>query len=200
VGAAGNLPRAGGQGSTSTTGNNNTEETIQTDFAVSKTIQEFEDKMGAIERLTVAALVDLSTTEKGKDGPMTLADVQDIIKQAVGFKPLRDEIKVSDVKLTAPAADPTADEEWHTMQKWQNVVNIVRNASLGVTALVALLMGWMFLRRFKPAPTTPQAAPEADTERTLMLNRMSTAAERNPQGVALALETWLAQPERSKAA
>jgi flagellar M-ring protein FliF len=201
AGAASNLPRPGGGGTASSTGNNSLDETVQTEFAVSKTIQEFEDKMGTIERLTVAALVDLSGSEKDKAAAMELDDVKEIIKQAVGFKPTRDEIKVTNVKLNAPTADPTADEEWRTMQRWQNIMNIIRNASLGVTALVALLMGWMFLRRFKPAPASPQAVPaEEEPDRAVILRRLSTTAERDPQAVAQVLENWLQQPERTQKA
>ena len=205
TGTASNLGKpAANNGNSSTTGDNR-EETVQTDFVVSKTIQEFEDKMGTIERLTIAAMVDLSSADASKDKgtpPLTLAEVQDIIKQAVGFKHPRDEIKVTNVKLTGPAAAPGLDEEWHTMQQWQNIVNIVRNASLGVTALVALLLGWMFLRRFKPGPASPQPQPSEEpaepAERILLLNRFSSTAQKNPHAVAQVLENWLQQPERPR--
>jgi flagellar M-ring protein FliF len=200
AGATSNLSKAGPPAPASP--NKSEEETIETSFAVSKTIQEYEDKMGTIDRLTIAALVDLSaadSTAKEKAVPaMTLADVQEIIKQAVGFKSSRDEIKVSNVKLTGPTAPTIPEDDWQTVQQWQNIVNLVRNASLGVAALVALVLGWMFLRRFKPVPAAPTTEATDAPPPTLTLHRLSATAQQDPQAVAQILESWLDQPQRSQ--
>src|SRR5207249_1896142 len=77
------------------------QDTSEIEYLAEKSTYESEDKPGAVERLTIAALVDLSPREKdGKTAPpIDLAEVQEIIKQAVGFKKGRDEIKVSNVRL-----------------------------------------------------------------------------------------------------
>src|SRR5437667_3221625 len=56
IGAARNPPPAPSESKTQ-------EESIETKYVVSKTIQEVEDRVGNIERLTVAAMVDLSKPE-----------------------------------------------------------------------------------------------------------------------------------------
>ena len=72
---------------------------------------------GSVERLTIAAMVDLSAADasgtKSGNPPLTLPEAEEIIKKAVGFKQVRgDEIKVTDVKLAAPPALTSLDTEW----------------------------------------------------------------------------------------
>ena len=195
AGTASNLGKgaAGGSGS----GTNDSDETIETNYAMSKITQELEDKMGAIERLTVAALVDLSSVDKdGKSAsPMSLADVQEIIKQAVGFKKGRDDIKVTEVKLQGTIPPPADDEGADNMQKWQIIVNLVKNASLGIAALSAFVMGWTILRRLKPGRNN-QSLPLAD--KNPALEKLSSTAKRDPQVIAQILARWLDQAEQSR--
>ncbi|MBI3408771.1 MAG: flagellar M-ring protein FliF [Planctomycetes bacterium] len=196
TGTTSNLGKGGGPANPPG-GNNNQEETIQTDFAVSKVTQEYEDKLGSIERLTIAALVDLSSVEKeGKtESPINLAEVQEILKQAVGFKKGRDEIKVTDVKLSTPTA-PMSDDEWQSAQNWQQIVSVVRNASLGVAALAALGMGWMVLRRMG-GPVAASTVTESP-ERKQVLEKLSASIEQDPQALAGILATWLDRSETSR--
>ena len=98
-------------------GSDNREETSKTNYAYSKTIHEMEDKLGTIERLTIAALVDLGKPgeESGSTEAtaLSMADVQEIIKKAVGFKTGRDEIQVSQVRMPDPTAGlAVPEEEW----------------------------------------------------------------------------------------
>jgi flagellar M-ring protein FliF len=183
-------PAAGG-------GSNSLEETVQTDFAVSKVIQEFEDKIGNVERLTIAAMIDLSGQAAGAG--FKLADAEGIIKQAVGFKTGRDEIKVSNVHLqpAVPAAD--TDGDWQGVQRWQTIISLVRNGSLGLAALVALIVGVLALRRLRPrpAPTEPTAQPAA-TEPEPAVLRLSAAADRDPEQIARILAGWLEQSDREQ--
>jgi flagellar M-ring protein FliF len=199
-GTASNVPTrltatAGGIGPQS---NNSTsqEETVQTEYAVSKVTQEIEDKLGNVERLTIAALVDLSKRE-GEDTPrFTLADAQEIIKQAVGFKADRDQIKVNDVRLDSPVAG--VDQEWEKIQSFQYIVNLVRNGSLGVAAGVALIVIGMWLRRLVPPPQpAPVPVPEPEPVEApppvrppMSERRLAAVAERSPEEIANALAAW----------
>jgi flagellar M-ring protein FliF len=191
-------PGTGGSG-------NNQDETIKTDFAVSKVTQEFEDKLGAIERLTIAAMIDLSQTEVLKTGAgpvsFTLADAQEIIKQAVGFKANRDEIKVTNVKLTPPAPPlPTNETELEQVQNWQNIISLVRNASLGLAALVALILGWTALRRLRPSALPASSAPADGKDAAKTAPRLIAALEQNPDALAKMLAEWLEQSDRQRKA
>src|SRR5262249_57253689 len=107
------------------------------------------------------ALVDLARREGEESGRrLSVAEAQDIIKQAVGFKANRDEIKVSEAKLAGLPALAGADAEAAEMQRWQYYIGLVRNASLGVAAGVALLLGLLFLPPLAPGGG-PGAAPAA---------------------------------------
>ncbi len=208
VGASANLPKGAGAATSSKGGTSSSQdETTETDYLVSKTIQETEDKFGAIDRLTIAAMVDLSKVEAPKDGAgktaMRLADVEELIKQAVGFKGDRDQIKVSDVALPGAAEVPEPDAEAAALRQWQFIVDMVRNASLAVAALVAVILGWIVLRRRpsppaaeeKPPPEAPPPevppSPKELSEREQASRRLATLAEQSPEIIAKVLASWL---------
>src|SRR5207244_4702697 len=118
-------------------------------------------------------------------------DAEEIIKQAVGFKAGRDEIKVSDVKL-ASAARGGADADIAELQRWQNYVNLARNASLGIAAAIALVLGFLYLKRLRPLPISPP--PEPDT-RVRRMQTFRAAAQQDPEAVARVLANWLNEGE-----
>jgi flagellar M-ring protein FliF len=165
------------------------EDITDTKYAVSKTVQKVEDRIGNVERLSVAAMVDLHG-EGGEPGPsLTVKDVEDIVKRAVGFRTPRDEIKVSDVRLVGVVPQAEAQAEYEQAQRWQYYINLVRNGSLGLAAVVALVLGILFLRRLRPARPV---APAVDvTERTRRLQGLALTVQQNPDRAARALDTWL---------
>jgi flagellar M-ring protein FliF len=177
-------------------GPNSSEETTETDYVVSKSETELEDHSSIIERLTVAALVDLSKSDEGGQSapPMTQAEAEEIIKQAVGYKDSRgDVIKVKNVKLFSAPALTTLDNELLQTQRWEMYVNLVRNASLGVGALVALVIGIMVVRRIRPMPATESAG---EGGRTRVLEDVVTLSEQNPEVMARLLARWLEEQEQ----
>ncbi|MFO0966548.1 MAG: flagellar basal-body MS-ring/collar protein FliF [Gemmataceae bacterium] len=208
---AGAAPKGGAPGTASNTGKGGSgpggggttaEETVQTDYVISKITQETEEKFGGIDRLTIAALVDLSPSDKdAKDAApsLKLADAEEIIKQAVGYKTGRDEIKVTGAQLKVPEEPANADEHLESVQQWQNILNLVRYASLGLAALAALGIGWMVLRRGKPtSPEPAQNAPGKAAERDPLVESLSSAAEQNPEALVRVLEAWLEKSEQPR--
>jgi flagellar M-ring protein FliF len=190
VGSTSNLGR-GGPASSGGGGVNSTQETQQSDYDYPRTFQEIDNKHGSIERLTVAAFVDPSTMNG--DQPMTVAEVTEIIKKAVGFKADRDEIQVNSVKMPtlAPVEFPVEDNI--TAQRWQTVLSIVRYVSMGMVALCAFPIIWALFRR-RIAPPTPATAPSAAPQVDKM-KRLSEALERNPEGLAKVLTQWIERSE-----
>jgi flagellar M-ring protein FliF len=201
-GATGTTPNFGKTAPTVTlTGLNESEEDNETEYLPSRTVQERVEGAGSIERLTVAAIVDLSKGEGAAPGPtLTVTEAQDIIKQAIGFKQTRDEIKVSDVKLAGAAALTNLDTELVQLQRWQTYVNLVRNASLGVAALVVLVLGWLSLRRLRPTTRLAPAPETTSPKQAGELDPISAAAQRDPEVVARLLATWLEKQEPSRRA
>lgn len=166
-------PSGGGTGS---------QEETETQYLVSKSTQESEDRMGTVERLSVATLVDLNGQDGSNSPILSREEVEDIVKRAVGFsKDRKDEIKVSNVRLASPIDLSTNDEETANLKKVEAYVTIARNASLGLSGLLAMLLGFLFLRRVKPRAAPPAPAnPEEDYARAEFI----AAARSDPALVA----------------
>ncbi len=109
-GSRSNLPGAEDQGQVGFK-QNVRKELKTTNFAVPKTVRNVKEAAGGVERLTVAVLVDGTTTMvKGEDGTMTekwtprdaaeLAKYETIVKNAIGFSDVRlDNVKIENIKF-----------------------------------------------------------------------------------------------------
>ena len=120
------------------------EEIISTDYMVSKTVTEKMELPGKITQLKVAAFVDLAAATKpegegetAKAANLTLEDVKAIIQNALGLKDTKD-IEVRDTPFHQPPA-PAAVEE-PGMFSLDNILKILRQLSLGILVMGALLM------------------------------------------------------------
>jgi flagellar M-ring protein FliF len=192
AGAVSNLPKK--TTSTSSTGqhhSNENEENTDSEWRATKIEQEMEEGRGNVERLTVAALLDLSRPE-GAEGPgLTLAEAEEIIKQAVGFKRGRDEIKVNDVKLASGAALDSVEAEYQQAQRMRWYLALARNVSLGVASLTAMLMGFLYFRRQKPKiEEKDQKSEEAG-----QTDHIVEMVKDNPELLAKVLARWIDQTE-----
>ncbi len=185
TGTSSNLGKPGGGSGAS--GSTSNQETQQSDYDYPRTFQEWHNKHGSIDRLTIAAFVDTSSAT-GKDAVIALADVQEIIKKAVGFKNDRDEIQVTQVSVPVVSSQ-SFEEAYAGHQQWQMILSIVRNASIGMVALCACVIAWVALRRFAvwaPAVATPQ--PDK-------LQRIKDELDRNPEMLAKVLTRWIDRSE-----
>lgn len=195
AGAASNIRPPGGSGGAGAGGSS--EEVTQTDYNTSKTVREMEDRMGAVTRLTVAALVDLTPppVAEGEPAPASIsaADAEAIIQNAVGFRTGRDSIKVTNVRLGGPAVSgPEPDEETVKLQRMAAYVELARNVSLAVAVVMGLGgLGLLLLRRRRPA-ATPDATAAADTP--------ATPEQRRSEMLERFLETARTDPDRAAAA
>jgi flagellar M-ring protein FliF len=191
AGSTSNLGKA--QGTASAQGSVTSQETQQSDYDYPRTIQEWQNKIGSINRLTVAAFVDISGVDKSEP-PISLADVKETIKKAVGFKKDRDEIQVTQVRMPGTAAEGF-EEEWAAHQRWQTILTIVRNGSMAMMALCLVPMAWMLVRRRSrgaPAPAIKEAPPEP-----AKLRLVTDELERNPEALARILAHWIDRTEAS---
>ena len=103
--------------------------------------------MGAVTRLSVAALVDLNPQGEGQ-AVISEADATEIIERAIGFRSGRDEVKVTSARLTGPVGPAEPDETLARLQRVQAYVGLARNLSLAVAAfLVVLIIGLLAVRR-----------------------------------------------------
>jgi flagellar M-ring protein FliF len=187
AGAASNVPRASASISTgSTSGSASSEEVIQTDYNYSESVRELEDRMGAVTRLSVAALVDL--TSPGEDGKVISAeDAQAIIQRAVGFRTGRDEVKLSNVHLGGEIGPPEPDAESVRLLRFQTYVSLARNVCLALAVFLAVAFIPLLMIRRRPAPTPPAPAETPATpeeRRQAELGRLAGLAREEPERVA----------------
>jgi flagellar biosynthesis/type III secretory pathway M-ring protein FliF/YscJ len=144
-------------------------------------------------------MVDLTPPDETADAkaepPATLKEVEEIIKRAVGFKPQRDEIKVTSAKLAGSPASPASDAEWIVADRWQRYEKIARHLSLGIAAIVALLLGRMILNRLQPPPRESAGDRAEQDDRARALEQLVNTAESNPEAVAQLLASWLDESE-----
>ncbi|QEL13329.1 flagellar basal-body MS-ring/collar protein FliF [Limnoglobus roseus] len=198
TGARSNIAPAGGISGGGGSGNSK-EEVLNADYVVSKTVRELEGDRAVLQRLNIAAMIDLTPAEGQPAPTMTVADAEAIIQQAVGFTANRDQIKVSNVRLTSPiaTAGPTeAEEEAAKLAKIQTYVSLARNISLAVAVALALALVplTMLRRRARPAPTPaadetskPPPEPTPEERRQQMLDRLKELARTDPDRVAEAM-------------
>ncbi len=179
AGATSNISRASGSTSQSG-GGENSEEVVQTDYLVSRTVQDLEDRMAAVTRLTIAVLADLAP-EEGRTS-ISVEDAQEITKQAVGFRSGRDEIKLSNVRLVLPEAPPEPDEELAQLQRIQTYVALARNICMALAIVLVIAMVPLLLMRRRPTPevATPSSSAPAANE----LDQLIDLAQREPDRVA----------------
>jgi flagellar M-ring protein FliF len=195
VGATSNVARAGGTPVPSATGAaaTSSEETIQTDYALSETVRDVEGGMGAVTRLSVAALVDLNPQGEGQ-AVISEADATEIIERAIGFRSGRDEVKVTSARLTGPVGPAEPDETLARLQRVQAYVGLARNLSLAVAAfLVVLIIGLLAVRR-RPVPAPAPAAPSAEERRRAEIARLVELARTDPDRVAAVFRAMTGAP------
>ncbi len=198
AGVGSNLPQSASSGSSDSSTLSKTEEN-ETQYANAETKNTTREAPGKIRRITVAAVVDLTppegdaadaatTATATKATHITQADVERIVKQAVGFDARRnDEVEVLVSKIaTLPvlAAVVTSPIDW---ESW------VRTGSLGVGALVALLISWLALRRRQttPAIAISESSAPLPVAMAHRVHQVSEQARRNPRAAAAVLQAWL---------
>jgi flagellar M-ring protein FliF len=191
AGASSNLPNRTPPTAASGHQTNDNEENTDSEWRATKIEQEMEEGRGNVERLTVAALLDLSKSEGTAGAGLSVADAEEIIKQAVGFKKGRDEIKVSDLKLASGSTLENVEAEYQAAQRMRWYLSLARNVSLSVTALVALMMGWLYIRRTRPKDHAPPPAAESPSQDEVLEELL----REDPQRLAKVLERWLDEAE-----
>lgn len=187
-------------------GGNSSEEVNQADYDTSRLVREMEERMGAVTRLTVAALVDLTPLpaaegQSSSPTPITAADAEAIIQNAIGFRTGRDSVKVVNGHLGGPP--PTVnepDEETLRIQRMTSYVELARNISLAVAvAMVVAVIGLFFIRRRARPAAGPAGAAEAaaatpEQRRQELLERFIETARSDPARTAGAFGLLLGPP------
>ena len=181
-----------GSGGTVVPGGVEKDETIITDYKVSKTVRQEVILPGKVSSLTVSAVVDLSVESVGDANEagsgvqpakiMPIADVEAIIQNALGLEDATG-IKVVDVPFYRPA-EADADEATGGL----DFVAIAGQASLGIMAICALLVLKIFSSAGKKARMAPAGEAHmgaAQSAKGRLPGQSGTAALPAAQGAKL---------------
>ena len=196
TGAVSNIPPAQPNASNASASQKQ-DETIESEYVVSKVNRQLEEQQGTIDRLTVAVMLvppstDASVPPEEALG-ITTDEAKELVKQAVGFKEGRDQIQVSVGKVPEPPDEATVDGELFAVQQWQNYASLVRASSLGIASLVGLVMVVLVLRRL-PASAIGETDSASGTTATGNLpNELQDLG-----AVADTLKTWLNESSRDR--
>lgn len=173
-------------------------ETIKTSYLVPKT-EEVQSNTTPIRNLmTVSVLVNSAAENlKGADGnvlPGINERVRAIVENAVGFKKDSDTISVE----LLPFPEIAPEEEYVPPYDWSQWKEIVRNASLAIGAIVALLIGFLTLKKIKPSEPTQTVEPVVvlDESRSQSIERLVHLANENPEVFAQIIQNWADSPQQ----
>lgn len=195
AGAVSNIPPGQSAGAGGATGPNKNEETVESEFVVSKTNLQTEERQGTINRLTIAVMLVPLPTQDGTPVAETLGitpeEAKELVKQAVGYKDGRDQIQVSIGKVPeVPAAVVPPAVEVFTAQQLLNYATNLKTSSLVVGGVVlAGIVGLLLLRRRPatiPAVTSPALATGTSAQSDNELADLNA--------VAATIKAWLEEP------
>jgi len=121
-------------------GGGKSEDLILSDYELGATVTEVTTPPGEIMSRTIAVLVDLSDEDPNVTTPiMTVLDVNDIIKNTLGYKPT-DSIKVVEAKFRRQEDTSLGAEDGGGL----DVVAIAGQASMGIMAICAVVVLMVF--------------------------------------------------------
>ena len=175
---------------------NKRDETVETEYAVSRVNRSQEEQQGVIDRLTVAVM--LIPPPGAGDAPadalgITPDEAQSLVKQAVGFKDGRDQIQVSIGKVPGEAQAEKAaanDVAIAGLPPAHDFIAILRVSSLGIAGLIAAVMVFRTLRRKQaPSGSATPAFANADAGAGGMIEELSDL-----HAVAATIKAWLEEP------
>lgn len=206
VGATANLLPAT-SGADPSAGKYNMED-LKVIYENSGTVEKMTDLPGRILRLTVSAVVDASADDQNPAdataaGAATVAGrdlskIEDLIKQAVGFDVARgDEFSIIIDKLAPPAEVESGPA---TGFVWQEYESLIQSVVLAMTALIALVIALLMLKRMKPVVVQAAAQEEPMSMADMLrLRALSEQAKANPEVVASILAAWIGEEQKEEA-
>jgi len=190
-----------------------TEEEFTAESAIPKTVKAVKEAPGKMVRMTLSALL-----KEPEDGPRAVEElkrIEDLLKQAVGYKEERDSITVEQFKFAPVEIAAVQPVSWDEVVRTALPV-----AGLVVLVIVAAVMLFISMRRpvvtkgpipkavIQEARKAPELSaaelgivdvesvgtlPPEEQRRIKLKEQIVLFAEQKPQEVAQIIKTWLAE-------
>ena len=171
-------------------------ETIESRFLVPKT-EEIETKTTPIRKfMTVSVMVNSAADRvKQDDGSLITGikeNLESIVKTAVGFQEDKDEISLAFFEFQKPdlvaPAEPAVPWEW--------INQILKNISLGIAAIIALIIGVFTWRKILPSPRQSETVVRLDADRMSSINQLGELIRENPDVFSQLIKNWAATTQK----
>ncbi len=201
-------PGTGGEGAAAATPGVKKDETTVTEYLVGKTVEQRVDLPGDVKSVSVAAVVDLSVGDANQAGGgenakiMQLADVENLIQNALGLDIQGgDSLKVVEAHFNRPVEAAPMEAKGGL-----DIIAIVRDGSLGITAICALLVLKIFRGARKKASASLPAGELAGAggsagllpgtaaggpETVVVRRQIAEALRNNPEQAKQLFQSWL---------
>jgi flagellar M-ring protein FliF len=140
---AGGVLGPSGTPTTDASGSNYTKEAAERSFAVSKVNEEVDSAPGAVQRLTVAVLLDRSKTK------VQTRQVEDLVRAAAGLDATRGDavqVTTADFDSTSVKAAEQAEAAASSAQRTGQLMAIGRSAGMVLLLLIVLFFGYRSAR------------------------------------------------------
>jgi flagellar M-ring protein FliF len=169
---------------------------VDTTYLNSSTEETLIKTAGAITRLSVAVIADLSGIKPPAGGAadpnatpaLDQQQIEKLVRNAVGIQDDRQD--VIEVVL-APLAPEEVEVPAVPGFNWQQWQPLIQSVSLGLAATLAFLIGMMLMKRMKPIVITETVGPGIPLADARRLAAISEQAKAHPEIVANVLSAWL---------
>jgi flagellar M-ring protein FliF len=199
VGSAANVPEGPNPSQAEGGGQQSTTENIDTEYMVTESVMETVNRGATVQRLTVAAFLDMSAVagEDGTGGP-SKDDISKVIKDAIGF----DEKRGDSLMIVESVLNPVTAEIASVgsgVPAW--AVKAGQYFAVAVLALVLLVIARRVLKNIESA--TPRrvmvpdvmgmqgGGPGPANQDDLMRSEISRFVTANPEAAGRMLEGWV---------
>lgn len=177
-------------------GSSSDKEIITTEYENSETNDTIEEAPGAIRRVTVAATVQLPVAPEGDAAegaapfvPVTMESVEKLIQQAVGFSAERNDVVTVVAGQFVGLPDLTEPVGFGGLPT--GLESLLRSASLGIAAIVALIIGWMTVKKLKPVLVEVDRRKSLSPEVRERLATLSDEIRERPDAMSTVLTNWM---------
>lgn len=189
AGVANNVGNAG-RSSSENISKDSTEET-EFEYKISEQIREDVSQTPILNFVSVAVAVN-SEAEYFGDGTTEIPaekkkSIESLVRSAVGIREGIDVLTLN----TLPFVDPMPLETAPVAAiPWDQINNILKNISLGIAALVALLLGFKAIKNLQPVNAPSDTASRLQGNRASQASQLSEMVKQNPEVFSKIIASW----------
>lgn len=171
-------------------GQDSSTERIVAEYKVPSIVKNSSESRPIRNAMTVSVIVNASAPSISNADGTPIAGIEDKVKEliqnAVGYRDATDSISV----VLHPFPEVVEEEPAAAPFDWAFLNDILKNVSLAVAALVALVVGFLAMRKFTPVTTSDSQGQPLDDARLDGLQEIANMVNENPAVFAELIGVW----------